>query len=147
MNNQRVSIQDPCHMNWKGLDKIQNSKNRHCNECSMDIIDFSHLSNEEIIKFLSEREREKVCSKMYSVDKHSNLSKVQNKILNWHENVKSNLKNNYFKSMVLAFAGLMITVTGCVKEVGEPVPPCREEFVPDTTTAVPNDSIIVEICQ
>lgn len=145
MNNQ-TSITKPCHMRWKELDKIQNSKNRHCNECSIDIIDFTQMSDKEIIEYLSERNKEKVCAKMYSVDKYSKLSKVQKKVLTWHENIKYNVKNGYFKSVVLALAGLMVIATGCITQVGEPALTCREELVPDTTTVEPNDSIYVETC-
>lgn len=145
MNNKRVSIQEPCPMKWRELDKIQNSKNRHCNECSIDIINFTQMSNEEIIKYLSKRKNEKICAKMYSMDKFSKFSKVQNKALNWHENIKSNLRNGFFKSVVLAIVGLLVILTGCYT-IGEPVVPCRDEFVPDTTTSEPYDSIYVEIC-
>ena len=147
MNSQRVSIQAPCHMKWNELDKIENSKNRHCNECSLEIVDFSQMSNEEILEYLSQRENEKVCAKMYSVDKLSKFYKVQKRLVNLHNNIKSNYKNNYFKSVVVALSGLMLLVTGCVKAVGLPTVQCWEEFVPDTTTVELGDSIIVEICE
>lgn len=146
MNSQSVTIKKPCHMKWKELDQIENSKNRHCNECSLDIIDFSQMSNEEIIEYLSVRKKEKVCAKMYSADKRSKLSKIQKRVLSWHENIKSNNRNNLFKPVVLALVGLMIIATGCVKAVGEPEGSCREEIVPDTTTVELGDSIVVEIC-
>ena len=135
-------------MKWKELDKIQSSKNRHCNECSIDIIDFTQMSNEEIIGYLSERKAEKVCAKMYSANDLSRLSKFQEKLLNWHEYIKSNVTNTYFKSVSTSLVGLMLFSTGCI---GKPVPPAEptcidEELVPDTTTTEPNDSIIVTKC-
>lgn len=144
MEKQKISIQQPCYMKWKYLEKIQNSKNRRCGKCAIDIVDFTHMSNEEIIAYISERKTEKVCAKMYS---EKNLSKIQGQVLNWHENVKSNFKNRYFKSIALIFVGLIMFTTGCVEAVGEPAPPCRDELVPDTTTAEPNDSVLVEICE
>lgn len=146
MIEQRISIENPCHMSWKNLDKIQNSKNRHCNECSIDIKDFTQLSNDEIIEYLSERKKEKVCATMYSVNELTKLTKVQTKVLNWHENIKTNIKNRHFKSVVLVLVGLMIFAVGCKRTVGEPAPLCREELVPDTSTTAPNDSIYVEVC-
>lgn len=142
--NKRISIQKPCHMSWKNLDAIQNSKNRHCNECSIDIIDFTQMSNDEVIKYLSERKTEKVCAKMYLVDENSRYSKVQEIILSWHEYIKSKINNQRFKTAILAILGLMLFTTGCI---GQPADePCRVEFVPDTTTIAPNDSTYVEIC-
>ena len=143
---QKISIKEPCHMRWKDMDKIQDSKNRHCNNCSIDIIDFTQMSNDEIIEYLSARKNEKVCAKMYSVDALSNLSKYQNKVLGWYKKIDSSIKNRYFKSVMLAFVGLMTFTTGCT--VGDPGPPvtCRDEYVPDTTTTDPNDSIYVEVC-
>ncbi|QCK16168.1 hypothetical protein [Mangrovivirga cuniculi] len=146
MNNKKVSISEPCHMKWNELDKIQKSKSRHCSECSIDIIDFTTMSNEEIIEYLSERKNKKVCGKLFSSNEHSKYSKVQMKVLNWHESIKSNFSNSYFKSVALALLGLMATATGCVQEIGEPAWPCREELVPDTTTVDPGDSTYVEIC-
>lgn len=134
-------------MKWKDLDKINKSKNRHCNECSIDIIDFSQMSNEEIIKYLSERKKERVCAKTFSVDKRSKFSKVQKKVLNWRENSKSKNNYNYLKSVVLVLSGLMLFLTGCRIAVGEPAIPCWNEIVPDTTTVEPGDSIIIEVCE
>lgn len=141
----RISIQKPCHMSWKNLDTIHNSKNRHCNECSVDIVDFTQMSNDEIIKYLSERKTEKVCARMYSVDKNSKYSKVQEIILSWHEHIKSNVNNRHFKTAILAILGLILFTTGCMGEPSDD-DPCRVEFVPDTTTIDPNDSTYVEVC-
>ncbi|MDH5367206.1 MAG: hypothetical protein OEW67_09485 [Cyclobacteriaceae bacterium] len=146
MKEQRISIQEPCHMSWKDLDKIRNSKNRHCSKCSIDIIDFTQRNNNEIIEYLAARKKEKVCAKMYSTNELSKLTKVQKIVLNWHENIKSNVKNGHFKSFVLAFVGLIIITTGSKCAVGEPALTCWEEFVPDTTTADPNDSTYVTVC-
>ncbi len=144
--NKRISIQQPCHMSWKNLDRIQSSKNRHCSECSIDIIDFTQMSNDEIIKYLSERKIEKVCARMYSVNKNSRYSKVQEVILSWHEYIKSNVHNQHFKTAILALLGLMLFTTGCVGEPSDDDWPCRVEYVPDTTTTDPNDSTYVDIC-
>ena len=143
--NRRISIRKPCHISWKDLDTIQSSKNKHCRECSIDIIDFTQMSSDEIVKYLSERKTEKVCARMYSVDKSSRYSKVQELILSWREYIKSNVNNRRFKTAILALLGSMLFTTGCMGEPSDD-DPCRVEFVPDTTTTDPNDSTYVEVC-
>ena len=130
-------------MTWKDLDKIQDSKNRHCSECQIDIIDFTQMSNDEIIAYLSKRKAEKVCAKMYSVNKKSRFARAQSAILCWHEHIKSSLQNRHLKPVILGVLTFLLVTTACI---GKPAIECFEELVPDTSTADPNDSTYVEIC-
>ena len=147
MNEPKITIQKPCYMKWSELNKIENSRNRYCSECSIHIIDFTQMNNEEIINYLNAGHKEKVCVTMFSENESSLAFNIQKKVLYWHENLKSKLKNGYLKSAALFLIGLLLNISGCIKAVGEPAPPCRDELIPDTTTVEPNDSIIVEICE
>ena len=84
---------------------------------------------------------------MYTVDARSDLNKRQKIIHGWYKTIDLKLKNNIFKSLLLALIGVLSFSTGCHVE-GEPapVPVCPQELVPDTTTTDPNDSIWVNPC-
>ncbi len=135
-------IQSPCHMQWKDLNKIKNSKNRHCVECKIDIVDFSQMSNEQILTYLSKNKDKKVCCRMRTINKQTN-NMIQQEVLHWHEKVINNEGNRIFRSFMLGLIGLVMFAVGCQNEdeIGEPA--CIEEYVPDTTTEDPNDSTYV----
>lgn len=145
MNKSKVRIPEPCHMTWKEMDKIENSTNRHCNECSVDLIDFTAMSDDEMIAYLSTRKTEKVCVRMYAADALSDASRTQQTLLHWHKKIKSSHINRHIKAAVLVVLGsVLLTACGC--EVDDY--PCnyRTEMVPDTTTVDPSDSIEVVRC-
>jgi hypothetical protein len=133
-------------MTWKDLDKIQNSKNRHCSECQIDIIDFTQMTDDEIIEYLAKHKEEKVCARMYAPNNNSRYSKAQTIILSWHEHIKSNVRNRHFKTVVLGVLGFMLFTSACIGKPSHSGPVCFEELVPDTSTEDPNDSTYVEVC-
>lgn len=53
-----LSIPNPCSMKWNELNPI-NENHRGCDKCSRVIIDFSRMSDAELVKYLSENR--KVC--------------------------------------------------------------------------------------
>lgn len=144
MIKQKVRINHPCHMTWKEMDKIENSTSRHCNECSVDLVDFTTMSDDEMIAYLSARKTEKVCVKMYAADALPDASRSQQVLLNWYKKIKSSQINRHLKAAILVvFGSVLLTACGG----GEDVPPlCRTELVPDTTTVYPIDSVDVVIC-
>lgn len=144
MNKSKVRIPEPCHMTWKEMDKIENSTSRHCKECSVDLVDFTTMSEDEIIAYLSTRKTEKVCVRMYAADTLEDASRSQKTLLHWHKKIKSSHINRHIKAAVLVVLGsVLLTACGGGDEI-----PCdyRTEIVPDTTTVDPTDSIEVVRC-
>lgn len=138
MTKNKIRIPEPCHMTWKEMDKIENSTSRHCKECSVDLVDFTTMSDDEMIAYLSTRKTEKVCVRMYAADALSESSRIQQTLLTWHKKIKSSHLNRHFKAVILVVLGsVLLTACGGGDDiVGEPA---RE----DTMTIDPTDSLQV----
>ena len=57
-----LNINNPCSENWQTMSK--NDLGRHCDNCRTDVLDFSKLSDEEIIKYLSKKQSAKICGRL-----------------------------------------------------------------------------------
>jgi hypothetical protein len=131
-------------MTWKEMDKIDNSTSRYCNECSVDLVDFTSMSDDEMVAYLSTRKTEKVCVRMYAADALANPSRSQKFFLNGYKKIKSSQINRHLKAAILVvFSSVLLTACGGGEDVR---PPCRTELVPDTTTVEPIDSVEVVLC-
>jgi len=150
MEKTKVTIENPCHIKWGELTKLQNSSDRHCQECSLNIKDFTKMNNEEIIRYLASNKEEKICCAMKIIDKNTILPKVSNRFSNWYKKNNSSLVESFLKSLFLFCLGASLFNTSCKNDddivIGLPAQNCKNELRPDTTTPEPNDSIMVEIC-
>jgi hypothetical protein len=54
-----VQIPNPCNEDWNKMQVVANGRN--CLSCCKTVVDFSNMSNDEIIHYLAERKNEKVC--------------------------------------------------------------------------------------
>ena len=154
MENQKVSIPNPCHMKWADMEKTDNPQKRHCSSCAIDLIDFSEMSNEEIIAYLANHKNEKVCAHMKTPD-FDELKGYQKKIVNAKLKVERNVGNKFFASILLGTLSLVLVLSGCNPDnglidgevVGLPENECEEVYVPDTTTPEEGDSTWQEVCE
>ena len=144
MNNNKIRIPEPCHVTWSEMDKIENSTSRHCKECSVDLVDFTLMTDDEMIAYMATRKSEKTCVRMYAADALSDASRVQVMIRDWHKKIKSSHINRHIKAVILVvFGSVLLTACGGGDDV-----PCtgRTEIIPDTTTIDPTDSVEVVRC-
>lgn len=59
-----VNIPNPCTENWDLMTKTEQGK--HCASCNKVVIDFSGMSDEQIVKILLEQKGKKVCGNFYN---------------------------------------------------------------------------------
>lgn len=60
----QLSIPEPCHENWDNMDTTE--QGRYCNACAKEVIDFSDMSDSEVLNyFLKNKKAEKVCGRAY----------------------------------------------------------------------------------
>ena len=60
-NEYKLNISEPCQENWKNMEPSQAGK--FCNLCSKNVIDFSHLSDNEIIRLI-EKSNGNLCGRL-----------------------------------------------------------------------------------
>lgn len=76
MNKSNLRIENPCHLKWQDLTPIENSKDRHCHECAMNIVDFTNMTNKEIIAYLAERKGKKSVVQCALTKKNQDLKQL-----------------------------------------------------------------------
>lgn len=57
----RISIPKPCHENWNDMSPEQ--QGAFCNVCSKVVVDFSVMSDDEVIAYLQNKQGEKTCGR------------------------------------------------------------------------------------
>lgn len=60
----RISIENPCHEDWQGM--TPEAQGRFCSACEKTVIDFSQMSDAEILQYFSQPRTEKVCGRFKS---------------------------------------------------------------------------------
>jgi hypothetical protein len=88
----QISIPEPCHEGWQNMTPVE--KGRFCASCQKTVLDFTHLSDNEIIKLVSKKDN--LCGRI-------NVSQLNRNL------IKTKTKSNYFgylATSVLAFLGL-----------------------------------------
>jgi hypothetical protein len=60
--NTAFHIPEPCHESWQQMYPEQNG--RFCDSCCKVVVDFTGMSNDEILNYLSQRKGERVCGRV-----------------------------------------------------------------------------------
>jgi hypothetical protein len=88
----QISIPEPCHKGWQNMTPVE--KGRFCASCQKTVLDFTYLSDNEIINLVNKNET--LCGRI-------NVSQLNRNLI--ETKIKSNYFG-YFATTVLAFFGL-----------------------------------------
>ena len=82
----QLSIPEPCHQNWDTMTPTQ--QGRFCNACAKQVVDFSVMSDTQVLNYFSSIKNEKVCGRAYpdQLDRGITLPKYPTKKLFWYWN-------------------------------------------------------------
>ena len=61
MQKLQLSIPEPCHENWHAMTPTE--QGRFCNACTKEVIDFSMMTDTEVLNYFSSLSHEKVCGR------------------------------------------------------------------------------------
>ena len=89
----QIAIPEPCHKGWQNMTPVE--KGRFCASCQKRVLDFTYLSDNEIIKVVTKNDN--LCARINVSNLNRNLIKTK---------TKSNCFG-YFATTVLAFFGLV----------------------------------------
>ena len=59
----QLSITQPCHENWQQMNATE--KGRYCNACAKEVVDFTALSDTEVLYYFINKKKENVCGRLY----------------------------------------------------------------------------------
>lgn len=86
MQQLHLSIPEPCHENW--LQMTPTEQGRFCNACAKQVVDFSNMSDDQVLNYFSTIKNEKVCGRAYpdQLDRAITIPQVPKKKLFWYWN-------------------------------------------------------------
>jgi hypothetical protein len=59
----QLSIPEPCHQNWHKMNPTE--QGRFCNACAKQVVDFSNMSDTQVLQYFSTVKNEKICGRAY----------------------------------------------------------------------------------
>jgi hypothetical protein len=62
--NIRLSIPEPCHENWSTMKPVE--KGRFCGSCQKEVVDFTSMSDSQLIAFFKKPSTGSVCGRLFS---------------------------------------------------------------------------------
>ena len=80
----QLSIPEPCHENWDHMTPTQ--QGRFCNACAKQVIDFSEMSDSEVLNYFSKVKNEKVCGRAYPDQLDRTIAALPTKKIYWYWN-------------------------------------------------------------
>ena len=86
MQKLQLSIPEPCHENWHMMTPTQ--QGRFCNACSKEVVDFSMMTDTEVLNYFTSITYEKVCGRALTskIDRTIYWPKDPKKRLFWYWN-------------------------------------------------------------
>lgn len=86
MQQLHLSIPEPCHEDWQQM--TPSAQGRFCNACAKQVIDFSNMSDEQVLNYFSTIKNEKVCGRAYpdQLERVITMPKAPKKKIAWYWN-------------------------------------------------------------
>ncbi len=88
----KINIAEPCHENWEKM--LDEEKGKFCLSCQKQVVDFSRMTNEEIINYFNVNEGKKTCGR---IAKHQHNTPISN-----YQKVVTPFFNRYVASFFMA---------------------------------------------
>ncbi len=84
MKKMQLSIPEPCHENWENM--VPTEQGRYCNACAKQVIDFTSMSDTELLNYFSKLKSENICGRAYTDQLERNITMPSKKKWLWYWN-------------------------------------------------------------
>ncbi len=86
MQQLHLSIPEPCHEDWQQMTPTE--QGRFCNACAKQVVDFSNMSDAQVLNYFSTVKNDKVCGRAYpdQLERAITMPAAPKKRLFWHWN-------------------------------------------------------------
>jgi hypothetical protein len=125
-----INIAEPCKENW--LDMTQLEQGAYCKSCCKEVIDFSSLTDTEILNYIEKRKSEKMCGRFRKEQLNKPLIHISPDVL--YMNIP--LWKKFLAAFFICFAEFL---TGCESKSSsyEDIPLPTPPVVTATSSSVP----------
>ncbi|MBP6731344.1 MAG: hypothetical protein KA149_04755 [Chitinophagales bacterium] len=107
----KISIPKPCNENWN--DMTPELQGAFCKVCSKVVVDFSSMSDEEVINYFERKKEEKTCGRFRA----SQLSPYEMKINLREVAASAGFRKIFAASLFIIFSSLFV----CKSDTGQPL--------------------------
>jgi hypothetical protein len=107
----KISIPTPCNENWNDMTPEQ--QGAFCKVCSKVVVDFSAMSDEEVISYFERKKEEKTCGRFRA----SQLSPYEMKINLCEVAASAGFRKIFAASLFIIFSSLFV----CKSDTGQPL--------------------------
>lgn len=86
MQKMQLSIPQPCHENWQNMTPTE--QGRFCNACAKEVVDFSMMTDTEVLNYFTNRSTQNVCGRTLVTQLQRNITmpKEPSKKILWYWN-------------------------------------------------------------
>ena len=113
MQNFKISIPKPCHEDWQKM--TPQDKGRFCGACSKVVVDFTQMTENEIIHFFQEHQNQKICGHVKKIQLDT-VYKPQNLLEKHYIHIHKTYKNSWFRNVYLSLLSSLLILTSCQNE-------------------------------
>ena len=110
----KIQIPTPCHENWDEM--IPNEKGNFCKVCNKTVIDFTNMSEQELIAYFENKKPGATCGRLRA----DQLTKEEVIPTNWvnsfHVFVDKKINFQPFKRVAFLFLGIAVFFVSCIKK-------------------------------
>ena len=101
-------IPKPCHQNWDEM--TPDEKGRHCQACNKTVVDFTKMTDDQVLNYFSQHQSQKICGKVHK----SQLAQNEMEIVIPLSSIKKGLNKwqVFGLSLLLVFGVLLTGFTG-----------------------------------
>lgn len=78
----QLSIPEPCHQNWDNMSPTQ--QGRFCNACAKQVIDFSEMSDADVLNYFIIEKSDKLCGRAYPDQLNRPITNLHARKLPWY---------------------------------------------------------------
>jgi hypothetical protein len=103
-----VNIEKPCHEDWNAMTPSQ--KGAFCDKCSIDVYDFSKISNEKVKSILLENKGKHMCGRFTK----NQLAELNYDYSRWENQTNRTFQSKFLYACLIAFG--MTLFTGCIED-------------------------------
>ena len=112
MKSLKLKVPNPCKENWTKM--LPESNGRFCNSCEKIVVDFTKMSDEELINYFSINVKENICGQFYESQlEPKNYKELDRSFKNKYSFVKNKISLKLLKVLTLFNIGILMGLFGC----------------------------------
>jgi len=137
-NTLKIEIPNPCKANWEKMSL--NDIGRHCTSCNTTVVDFTKMTDDEIVKYLSSNSTQNTCGHFLKGQIKNDKNSFQLYFYNLYEKAHFKINNRFLRFATLVLLGGILILSGCNTPTKGKIENVQEQTTVNTVAPQTNDS-------